>query len=225
MILCIETATDICSVALSNEGKEISNETISDGRRHSSQLAIIIEKCLNSGGVGKKALKAIAISNGPGSYTGLRVGASMAKGLCYGLGIPLITISSLRCMAASLVNTSHPVMATIDARRMEAYTAIYKKGVEIEAISSRIWTAEEFDKLRLAYPELCICGDGIEKALEAVEIPPSITISPNEANATLMCDIAYRKYQKKDFSNIAYHSPQYYKSPNITTSKRSSRIS
>ena len=224
MILCLETATNICSVAISNKGKEIANETISDGQRHSSQLAVLVEKCLKTAGITKQDLLAVAISNGPGSYTGLRVGASMAKGLCYGLEIPLITVSSLHCMASAHLSKDYSVMATIDARRMEAYTAVYYKGEEIEIVSSRIWTVDEFDRLTKAYPRLNICGDGIAKAIGQIEIPSSIMISPNAANATLMCDLAYRKLQLGDFSDIAYHSPHYYKSPNITTPRRSQQI-
>lgn len=220
MILCIETSTDVCSVALVDEGIILSDVMLCEGRRHSSELAVIIEQSLKEARVERRSLQAIAISDGPGSYTGLRVGASTAKGLCFGLDIPLIAIPSLQMMAAICTDQDVPIMATIDARRMEAYTAVYLNGREISPITSTIWTSEVFHDLSDRYPGLIICGNGIAKAKNEFMIPDHITILPSEADAKLMCDIATYKFAAKEYEDLAYHSPTYYKSPNITTPKR-----
>jgi len=221
MILCIETATPVCSVAISDKGREIANKTLAEGQRHSSELAVIIAGCLSEARIKQSDLTAIAISDGPGSYTGLRVGASTAKGLCYGLEIPLIAIPTLQCISAQYRSKDVVVMPSIDARRMEAYTAIYRRGQELRPIRSTIWTEEVLNELVQSYGPITICGDGIAKIEGQVNPPEEIIISPNTANASLMCGLAHDFYEVGTFVDIAYHSPLYYKSPNITTPKRS----
>jgi len=186
--------------------------------RHSSALTSLIEEVLTTANVHPSALSAVAVSNGPGSYTGLRVGASTAKAVCFGLDIPLIAISTLESLARSIDDDY--IMSTIDARRMEVYSAIYDHNYAvIEDITNVIWTEEVASKLSEKYTSLTICGTGIEKARALFE-STSIKIAPSTCDATRLIDKSLLKYHTKDFEDIAYHVPFYFKSPNITTPKK-----
>lgn len=133
-ILCLETATEICSVALGNETGLLSLREESSPNAHSSKLTVFIEQCLEEAGLQRHELDAVAVSIGPGSYTGLRIGLSAAKGLCYALEIPLITVSTLRAMYAGarmpVPEGDNFFCPMIDARRMEVYAAVYRSGGE-----------------------------------------------------------------------------------------------
>ena len=125
-ILHLETSTKVCSVALSKEGKLVQKmETSEDGYVHGEKLTLFIQEVLAKEGISPKFLKAISVASGPGSYTGLRIGVSSAKGLCYALGIPLISVDTLQVLAKQVVIENGLIVPMLDARRMEVYSAIF----------------------------------------------------------------------------------------------------
>lgn len=219
-ILSIETATDACSVSVSNGEQEISHEHISGGMRHSAALTSLINKALATAELKTSGLDAVAISDGPGSYTGLRVGASTAKAICYAHDLPLITISTLESIAYSCTTNDRTVMATLDARRMEVYASIYENSKEIAPTQSIIWEEDYIAELAQRFPQLTIIGTGVNKAIELFADYEAVSLYEIECSASHLIKLAYRDYQEKRFADIAYHSPYYFKSPNITTSKK-----
>lgn len=168
-------------------------------------------------------LNAVAISDGPGSYTGLRVGASVAKGLCYALDIPLIAVSTLQSLAAgvSALFPSHHLMPCIDARRMEVYTAIYDSGLTlVKKPDNLIVNVDVLKKLSLAYAPLVIMGNGAAKLTGYSAEIPNLQISPSACNAADMCALAYTNWSNKHWSDLVTYTPNYLKSPNITIPKK-----
>lgn len=219
LILSIETATEVCSVALSEGNQVLSQRNVDDGMRHSSVLTSLISEVLKTSSRALKDLSAIALSNGPGSYTGLRVGASTAKALCYGLDIPLISISTLKSLIQPYPQDG-VIISTLDARRMEAYAEIYQNGQILKATHSIIWDEEKVNEIASSYSDVIICGTGIIKGKKLFEPFTKIKVLPNRCAAALLVPLAIEKYAAQDFVDLAYHTPFYYKSPNITTSKK-----
>jgi len=218
-ILSLETATDTCSVALSQKASVIAEEHISEGMRHSSALTSLIQKVLASAGLPSKDLAAVAISEGPGSYTGLRVGASTAKAICFAHDIPLIAISTLEGIAHQYSQDEIPILATLDARRMEVYGSFFQNKKEIEAVQSIIWDEVYVKELVTKYPQVMIIGTGVEKAKDLFDSYSTVRYQEIECRASYLTAPAWGKYQEKDFADIAYHSPNYFKRPNITVAK------
>ncbi|MFT6807583.1 MAG: tRNA threonylcarbamoyladenosine biosynthesis protein TsaB [Saprospiraceae bacterium] len=219
LILCIETATEVCSVALSNNGEVMHVETLEEGQKHSSLLVPLIDQCLLMASVQRSSLDAVAISNGPGSYTGLRVGASSVKAICYALDIPMIAIPTLESLAYPYKEQDRVVVSTIDARRMEAYMGTYHRGEEVSGSSNIIWTEDSIQALIVTHGPIIICGNGIEKAESTIKIPADVVIAPNKCDATLLCQLADHYFERGLVVDSAYHTPFYYKSPNITAPK------
>lgn len=220
IILCLETATDVCSVAISDNGEVHQSITIPQGLRHSSELVPMIDRCLSQSSIGRDRLDAIAISNGPGSYTGLRVGASTAKAISYTLAIPLLALPTLQCLADPYRQAPCVVISTLDARRMEAYIGIYKDGHELTPVQSVIWSQTTMKELSDTYGQLLICGNGIAKAVNEFILPPTIDIQESLCDAAWMCRLAEVYYSEGCSVDIAYHTPFYYKGPNITAPRR-----
>ena len=218
-ILCIETSTDICSVAVSQNGKLLALEEKSSTQNHAKEITIMISNCLLKAGLEKKQLAAIAISAGPGSYTGLRIGVNTAKGLCYALDIPLIAIDSLQILAAGIEDLDFEgfIMPMIDARRMEVYTATYDKNHQILEETSATILNEEFVK-KYFNATIVLCGNGYSKALSLLE-PLKIIESHKSASAKYMVKICYSYLREKKFVNYLNFSPYYFKAPNITSPK------
>jgi tRNA threonylcarbamoyladenosine biosynthesis protein TsaB len=211
-ILHIETATKVCSVALSNAGELIAcKESISDGFIHSEALTLYIEETLREGGVSLSDLKAISISSGPGSYTGLRIGLSTAKGLCFALKIPLISIETLLALSALVSEGNESIIPMLDARRMEVYAQVIASDGSIlqplDSIELDSTTFSEFEPFQ-------VCGDG---AAKCKEMWGHRKITWNEtllSSAKGQVAIAYDKFQKKEFENLAYFTPIYLKDAN-----------
>ena len=220
IILCLESATDVCSVAITQGHDVICELSLDEGQQHSSQLTILIDQCLENAGLQRHQLSAISISDGPGSYTGLRVGASVAKGIGYALNIPLIAIPTLKALAEPHRATRNTIISTIDARRMEAYMGIYENGQELKPVTNIIWDQDNIDQLSQSYDSILICGNGIAKAKEHFSFPNNITIQPSLCNARLLGRLSHDRFIAQDFVDIAYHTPFYYKSPNITKPKK-----
>lgn len=213
LILNIETSGKTCSVCLAHNGQIVGvNEVHPEGYVHAEQLNVLIQELLDENNVGMSELVAIAVSAGPGSYTGLRIGVSSAKGFCYALNIPLIALNSLEIMMQvylqwfKLENALYIPM--IDARRMEVYMATFKEGKEIEAPRAKVIDAsfmiDEASKVILF-------GDGADKLAE-LKLGDHISIrSDFHTSASGMVELSYEKFQEKKFEDVAYFDPLYLK--------------
>ena len=219
LILCLETATQVCSVALCMDGKVIAlNESI-EHNSHSALITLFVEEVMKEGGYRLDELDAIAVSKGPGSYTGLRIGVSTAKGLCFSLDKPLLAIETLEG-AALFQSFTHPIckdnknallVPMIDARRMEVYTAFFDaSGKRLTDTSADIVTDDYFEN----YPDrqILLFGDGAAKFTELFMDNPLITIlEDNLFSATYMAPLAEERFNNKQFENLAYFEPFYFK--------------
>jgi len=215
MILHIETATDICSVVLAENGVVVAEKTSEPIRDHASSLAVYIDEVLKVSGVKPSDLKAIAVSKGPGSYTGLRIGVSTAKGLCYALNIPLIAISTTQSMAQLfyLKNSEYNgyVVPLLDARRMEVYGAIYNQQLEeVHPIVAEILHSDSFSfQSTISYT---LIGSGATKSKTFFENKLNVTIDEAfSVSAIGLVAPAFKAYQKKVFEDVAYFEPFYLK--------------
>jgi len=219
-ILNIETATKNCSVALAKEGKTILCKEIADeGYSHAERLHVFIEEVLTEAGITFKDLSAVAVSQGPGSYTGLRIGVSAAKGLCFALDIPLIAIDTLQTLASQVVVSSGLIIPMIDARRMEVYSAVFTSNLESKRdIQAEIITENSFESLQ---ETLYFVGDCAEKCKTVLTKENFIFLEEIKyPSAKEMSLLSYEKYKKNDTVDVAYFEPYYLKDFMITTSKK-----
>ena len=211
-ILNIETSTTNCSVALSNEGrilvvKEDNNLNYS----HAESLHVFIDEVLKSADIKPKLLDAIAVSKGPGSYTGLRIGVSAAKGLCYALDIPLMSVNTLHSLAHQIEINEGIIVSMLDARRMEVYSAIYDLNYhQIRDTEAQILDESSF-KTYLEKGKVYFIGNGVEKAKTLINHSNAIFIKDKLPSAVQMGTLAYDKYKKNDMENVAYFEPYYLK--------------
>ena len=212
LILCIETATKSCSIALAREGQLFAcKEAVSQEYSHSEQLTVFIEDLLQEQHLTVQDLNAIAISSGPGSYTGLRIGVSTAKGLCYSLDIPLISISTLEAMA-QLMKDKHPnkqLCPMIDARRMEVYCALFGTDQQTD-VEAKVIDENSFSK-DLEQGSLLFFGDGADKCQEVLIHPNAHFELGVYPSAISMIALAHHKYQQQQFEDVAYFVPFYLK--------------
>ncbi len=224
LILNIETATDVCSIGLSNEGKLLSIQESSEAYQHASQITILIEKCIKNAGVGLSELDAVSISTGPGSYTSLRVGTSTAKGICYALNKPLIAVNTLQSLALASLNASggsnRLFCPMIDARRMEVYTALYNtKLEEIRPLQALIVEENSFDEFFDENKAVIFSGNGAPKCKEVIRHSLA-TFSDQICSARHLVQLATQQYIEGVFVDVAHYTPNYFKAPNITKSKK-----
>ncbi len=221
-ILCIETSSEKCSVALSVEGEIAASCIANDDFSHSRELTLLVDTCLRQSGISLEDLNAVAVCSGPGSFTGLRVGLSAAKGYCYGLGVPLIGVSALYLLAMSLrarVKPNDLLLPMVDARRSEVYVAIYDGHLEeLERAHPLILGEDSFSSYRDGRT-WHVAGSGAKKSIALLQYD-SLMKSDAHLSASSMCDIAYQKFLDSSFENIASFIPQYIKEPNITTPKK-----
>lgn len=213
-ILCLETSTKNCSVALSDGEQIIAlKEDGSDKYTHAEKLHVFIEDVLNQGGVKFSDLDAVAVSEGPGSYTGLRIGVSSAKGMAYALGIPLIAVNTLQAMADSFVTANEKTLLIpmIDARRMEVFCAGFNgSGSPVFPTRAEVLEAESFPEAK-AFDRVLYFGDGAEKCQEVLE-PKGFEFADGvEASAKGMVKLAAAKFGANDFVDTAYFEPFYLK--------------
>jgi tRNA threonylcarbamoyladenosine biosynthesis protein TsaB len=211
-ILHIETATKVCSVALSRNGQLIQLAEINeDGYSHGEKLTCLIEQCLQRTDLSLKDLQAVSISSGPGSYTGLRIGVSTAKGLCYALKIPLIAVDSLESLAV-VGSKKYPnkiLCPMIDARRMEVYSAVYSSEFNVlKPVSPDV-----IDELSYAeFGQLICFGDGASKLSDVWKERQEITIDTSIfPSAAGQITIAFQHFQNNKFEDVAYFEPFYLK--------------
>lgn len=219
-ILNIETSTKNCSVTIARNGETVScNEIAEEGYSHAERLHVFIEASLKEAGITYKDLFAIAVSHGPGSYTGLRIGVSAAKGLCYALGIPLIAVDTLKILAAQAPLCDGLIIPMIDARRMEVYSAIFSSELE----SKRETRAEIIDGDSFAelIGPVYFVGDCSEKA-QTVLIKENFTFleEVKYPSASQMSKLSFEKYKMSDTVDVAYFEPFYLKDFMVTTSKK-----
>jgi tRNA threonylcarbamoyladenosine biosynthesis protein TsaB len=229
MILNIDTTTDICSVALS-DGLAVLSLKETTTNTHAAQITLLIEAALKEVGKKMSDLEAVAISNGPGSYTSLRIGASTAKGICYALDIPLIVVDTLRSlvvgslwMVAKSTNQQLPTnndtifCPMIDARRMEVYTALYDtQGNQNTETEAQIVDSESYQNLFEQGKTIVFTGNGAPKCKTTITHPNAIFVDCN-CSAQWMVSLSYKAHQEKQYTDAAYYVPYYFKAPNITT--------
>ena len=219
-ILNIETATKNCSVALAKEGKTIlCKEIAEEGYSHAERLHVFIEEIIKEVGITFQDLIAIAVSQGPGSYTGLRIGVSAAKGFCYALDIPLIALDTLQVMASQVTVSSGLIIPMLDARRMEVYSAIFNPKFEkIRVVQAEIITENSFEELE---ETLYFVGDCAEKCKPVLTKDNFIFLDEIKyPSAKEMSFLSFEKYKKNDTVDVAYFEPYYLKDFMITTSKK-----
>ncbi len=219
-ILNIETATKNCSVALAKEGKTIlCKEIAEEGYSHAERLHVFIEEIIKEVGITFQDLIAIAVSQGPGSYTGLRIGVSAAKGLCYALDIPLIAVDTLQVLASQATVSSGLIIPMLDARRMEVYSAVFTSNYnKRRAVQAEIITENSFEELE---ETLYFVGDCAEKCKPVLTKDNFVFLSDIKfPSAKEMSVISFEKYQKNETVDVAYFEPYYLKDFMITTSKK-----
>ena len=210
-ILNIETATKNCSVSLAKNGETILCKEIAEqGYSHAEKLHVFIEEILKETGISFQDLKAIAVSQGPGSFTGLRIGVSSAKGLCYALGIPLISVDTLEVLARRVSVDKGLIVPMIDARRMEVYSAVFNHNHnKIREVQAEVLTVDSYSEMTDA---VCFIGDCQEKCRTVLSkdnfhfLPEIVFPSANE-----MSSLSYEKFIKNDFEDVAYFEPFYLK--------------
>ena len=219
-ILNIETATKNCSVALAKEGKTIlCKEIAEEGYSHAERLHVFIEEIIKEAGISLNDLSAIAVSQGPGSYTGLRIGVSAAKGLCFALGIPLIAVDTLQVLASQVNVTEGLIIPMIDARRMEVYSAIFNPKFD----KKREILAEIIDQNSFSDTgeKLYFVGDCAEKCKAILTKENHVFLEDIKyPSAKEMSVLSFEKFKINDTVDVAYFEPYYLKDFMITSSKK-----
>ena len=211
-ILNIETSTTNCSVALSQNGivvgiKEDNNLEYS----HAERLHVYIDEVLKVAKISINQLEAIAVSKGPGSYTGLRIGVSAAKGLSYALNIPLISVPTLEALAHQIEIPKGAIVAMLDARRMEVYSAIYDANYnETRATEAEVLTPDSYQEL-LKSSIVYFVGNGVAKTKDLITHKNAQFIENKLPSAKEMCVLSYSKFKSNTFEDIAYFEPYYLK--------------
>lgn len=214
VILSLETSTDVCSVALHDGGELLAAEEIHEPQAHASRLAPLIEKVCRTAGVALRDLQAVAASEGPGSYTGLRIGTSTAKGLCFALDIPLIAVGTLELLAfqGSRENRQGALLCPmIDARRMEVYCLVSDAQLQvIQPPAATVVDEDSFMELLERGPVLFF-GNGAEKCRSVVRHPNAAFVDGIFPSASMLGVLADRKFAQRQFEDLVTFKPFYLK--------------
>lgn len=211
-LLHIETSTKNCSVAFSKDDKMLSLcEEYDDNYGHSEKLHQFVNWALEGAEIELKDLDGVCVSKGPGSFTGLRIGVSAAKGFCFGLDIPLLSLNSLEILAQTQIDKDFDlIIPMIDARRMEVYTAVFDgNGNQISEIEAKILDENSFEEFR--DKKIVFVGDGVEKSKEILQLPNAEFITGIYPSGENMIALAEEKFRNKDFEDVAYFEPFYLK--------------
>ena len=224
MILCIETSTAVCSVALVENGKVIALRESLDGQNHAEKITIFIDEVMKEANVSYRDLDAVATSMGPGSYTGLRIGVSTAKGLCYAMEKPLIAVDTLAAMAYGFkdykttrlqdykLESTDILCPMIDARRMEVYSAFFNEQLERISETNAIIIEENSFMEMKQNNHLYLFGDGADKLASLFENDENITVVEKfHCSAAYMAELADKAFKNNDFVDTAYFEPFYLK--------------
>ena len=216
-ILNIETSTDVCSVAISDNGQVVFNKEDHSGPNHAVKLGVYVDEALSFIDAHGIPLEAVAVSCGPGSYTGLRIGVSMAKGICYGRDVKLISIPTLELMAVPVLIGEHPaeedalIVPMLDARRMEVYAKVMDRALkEVRPIQADIVDAETY-KEYLDRGTVYFFGNGAEKCMEVINHPNARFVKGIEPLAKNMAPLAEKRFVEGKFEDVAYFVPFYLK--------------
>ena len=216
-ILNIETSTDVCSVAISDSGQVIFNKEDHSGPNHAVKLGVYVDEALDFLDSHGLPLEAVAVSCGPGSYTGLRIGASMAKGICYGRGVKLIAVPTLELMAVPVLLGEHPeeedalIVPMLDARRMEVYAEVLDRALKVvRPIQADIVDADTY-KEYLDQHHVYFFGNGAAKCMETINHPNAHLIEGIEPLAKNMAPLAEKRFVEGKFEDVAYFVPFYLK--------------
>ncbi len=227
LILQIDTSTTVCSVALSENGQTLHVINLDEPNAHAAKLTILIEEILKQTGRNMEDLNAVAVSMGPGSYTGLRIGVSTAKGLCYALDIPLIAINTLEALFVGYrsqfgLTVGEAYLPMLDARRMEVYTAVYDHDATlVRATSAEIIDIDYFNGLLLDYDRVQLFGAGADKFETLFSSTERVNIlSGFKDSAAFLSPLAFEKFERKLFEDVAYFEPFYLKDFVVTTAKK-----
>ncbi|MBQ2958502.1 MAG: tRNA (adenosine(37)-N6)-threonylcarbamoyltransferase complex dimerization subunit type 1 TsaB [Alistipes sp.] len=230
LILSIETGTDICSVALANDGELMALRESDEGRDHAKKVALFVDELLRETGVQPSDLDAIAVGKGPGSYTGLRIGVSFAKGMCYALDIPLIAIGSLDALTevaredydAGILDIEEEEWAKaklcplVDARRMEVYAEVFdNEGKALTDVAAEVVTEDSFKEWRK--DKFVIFGNGAKKCTELLSDAIFVDIAPS---ARGIVRLAEESFKAQKFEDLAYFEPFYLKEFLVIPSKK-----
>lgn len=230
LILAIETGTDICSVGIAKDGELLSLRESDEGRDHARKVGVFVDELLHETGIAPDDLDAVAVGKGPGSYTGLRIGVSFAKGLCYGLQKPLLAVGSLDALVevaredyeAGIISVDRweeaRLCPMVDARRMEVYAQIFDaKGEALTGVSAEVITAESFAEWRNNGRPFVIFGNGARKCAEVLPGATFVEVTPSARGLARLAQKALDEGRKED---IAYFEPFYLKDFVVTTSKK-----
>lgn len=211
-ILNIETSTTNCSVSLSFEGETlVLKEDYDKNYSHAERLHVYIDEVLKQAHIKSSQLDAIAASKGPGSYTGLRIGVSAAKGLCFALGKPLIAISTLEALALQVKTEEGIIIPMLDARRLEVYSAVFDSSYNrLRETQAQVLNDDSF-KSYLEEGKVTFIGNGVAKTKELIIHNNAIFIDGKLPSADQMSQLAYNKYKKNDIEDVAYFEPYYLK--------------
>ena len=229
LILCIETGTDICSVGLARDGELVSLRESDEGRDHAKNVAVFVDELLRENDVAAEELSAVAVGMGPGSYTGLRIGVSFAKGLCYGLQIPLVAVGSLDSLVqvaredyeAGIIDVEQwddaVLCPMVDARRMEVYTQMFDvKGQSLNEVKAEIIAEDSFAEWRNGRP-FVIFGNGAAKCQEVLTDAILVNVTPS---ARGLAALAHQRFEAVQTEDIAYFEPFYLKDFIVIPSKK-----
>ena len=229
-ILNIETTGENCSVALSEGASLIKLKEKKEGKSHASKLAVFIDEILQEEKIAVQDIDAISISKGPGSYTGLRIGVSTAKGLCYGANIPLVSIHTLQALSEFLLehtsdyNLDIPenayLVPMIDARRMEVYSAVFNlKNEFIHDVQAEVIDEHSYNDILKERP-LVFLGNGATKCKGIINHPNAIFLDDIDVSAINMISLSLNQFNNKIFEDVAYFEPFYLKDFRATTPKK-----
>ena len=224
-ILHFETSTDVCSVSLSQDGASIFNEEDFNGPSHATQLGVFVDEALSFADSHAIPLDAVAVSCGPGSYTGLRIGVSMAKGICYGKNIPLIGLPTVEVLSVPVLLTHDLpddalLCPMIDARRMEVYAAIYDKALNAKrAIGADIIDENSYLEFLNEHP-VYFFGNGAAKCKDKITHPNAHFIDDIYPLAKWMFPLAEKAVAREDYKDVAYFEPFYLKEFVASTPKK-----
>lgn len=216
-LLHIETSTNVCSVALSEDGQVIFHQEDTEGKAHSEQCGVYAREALSFADSHAIPVDGVAVSEGPGSYTGLRIGVSLAKGLCYGRRLPLLAVPTLKLLCVPLllrndsIEDNAKLVPMVDARRMEVYAAVYDRGLkEYRAVQPDIVTEDTYKEL-LDNGPVYFFGNGAAKCKQVINHPNARFVDDILPLAKYMMPLAEKAFAQKDFKDVAYFEPFYLK--------------